>query len=852
MKRFFTFIFVSLLLTGGLSADPIKKSTALSVASNWFSQQNGNLRTSGNAKTVKNCTPVNYKGMVVYYVVEYKEGGFVIVSGDDRAKPVLGYSESNPLFSQNPVIEQWLTNYKIYVYDLVNVKQNTPATKFNQNWYRLRNNIRNSQTQRTKAVEVSPMMPDILYSQGSGWNAQCPEDTEGPSGRALVGCVATAMGQVMRFWEHPKQGRGSKTYNHSKYGSLTADFANTTYNWAAMSKSRADEHNAKLLNHCGVAVEMNYGGDGSGAYSRDVVKAFRDNFRYDPSINMIYKYNYSAANWSTKMKEELAAGRPVLYSARSTKTTNAGHLFALDGYKITDEGDYFHINWGWAGRSNGYFYLTEMVTHGGDHDWVKNNAAIINIKPLNSAPEFASITALSIAAGQEFSQIIRVSDADGDNVNVEFVSGPAWLSFAKENGEYVIKGTPNANQGGFAEVVITATDGKETTEQKLRILVKASATLVDFETNDFSQATFSFANDVQWVLTSADALSGKSAKSPKISDNQSTELSISETFGNGGAVAFEVKVSSEKNYDFLKFYIDGKEQKKWSGDVSWTAFNFAVPAGQHTLTWTYIKDPSEAHGLDGALIDNIELINNKVTPAPQTIIDFETRDFSQAAFTFADDAPWETTTAGAATGYSAKSQKIDHNQKASTSITATFGLNASVAFDRKTSSEKDYDYLQFYVDGKLIESWSGEVAWSQVSHDLTAGEHTLTWTYSKDLSVSNGSDCAWIDNIELVGTLANGRFATNNSVNATKLFQNYPNPAISTTSIDFVLGNAAQVKLEVMNLQGKVVRTLMNKSLEAGLHQTTLNTSALRKGIYICRLSIAGKIKPLTKRIMVR
>ncbi|WP_299452085.1 C10 family peptidase [uncultured Microscilla sp.] len=848
MKRLFTTLFMSLLLIGNLAADPIQKSTAVSVALNWLSSQNGNQRTTGAQKTVKSCEAVVYKGMTVYYLVSYNEGGYVIVSADDKAKPVLGYSETNPLDNsfQNPVIQNWMKNYKIYVYDLVKTQQKTRRTSYKAAWSRLTRN----ESKRIK-TEVEPMMPDILYSQGRGWNAQCPEDEKGPAGRALVGCVATAMGQVMRFWEHPRQGQGSRTYNHNTYGELSADFGNTIYNWSAMSKSTADEHNAQLLYHCGVSVRMNYSGESSGAYSRDVVTALKNYFRYDRGINMIYKSRYSAEEWGNKMKEELSEGRPVLYSARSTLTTNAGHLFALDGYEVTNEGDYFHINWGWAGRSNGYFYLTEMITHGGDHNWVESNAAIIGIKPVNAAPEFTSAPAASIAANQTFVYNVTVMDADGDDVTLELTSAPAWLTLAKENGQYVLRGTPDAGQAGAAQVVIVANDGKESVEQTFSIWIKATSKMVDFETNDFTQAAFSFTDDKQWELTQAVSMAGYGVKSLTIADNQSTEVAITETFNEGAAVAFNFKVSSERSYDFLRFFIDGEEQGKWSGDINWTSISFAVPAGEHTLTWAYTKDGSQKRGDDAAYLDNIELINPQTNPAPKTAIDFETTDFSQEAFSFSgtnNDFKWEVTQV--ATGYAAKSQTITHNEKVSMSITKTFGENGAVFFDRKVSSEGNYDFLEFYVDGQLQEKWSGNVDWSRVNFSVAAGEHTLTWTYNKDYSVSSGDDAAWVDNIELVGVNNGSDQRLTAPTTVTTLKQNFPNPAQYSTQIGFELAEAGKVKVDVLNLSGKVVTTVLNQALEAGAHRVQLNTTGLQKGIYIYRLAVAGKV--FTKTMVVK
>jgi hypothetical protein len=250
------------------------------------------------------------------------------------------------------------------------------------------------------------------------------------------------------------------------------------------------------------------------------------------------------------------------------------------------------------------------------------------------------------------------------------------------------------------------------------------------------------------------------------------------------------------------------------------------------------------------------LINPNTGQAPKTGIDFETGDFSQEAFTFSgtsNDFKWETTQTGAATGYAAKSQTITHNQKVSMSITKTFAANGAVFFDRKVSSEGNYDFLEFYIDGNLQKKWSGNVDWSRVNFDVPAGEHTLTWTYNKDYSVSNGEDAAWVDNIELINANngADQRVTVANDV-ATTLKQNFPNPAQYSTQIEFELAEAGKVTVDVLNLSGKVVATLFNQAAKAGMHQVQFNTAGLQKGIYIYRLVVVSTGKTFTKTMVVK
>ncbi len=128
--------------------------------------------------------------------------------------------------------------------------------------------------------------------------------------------------------------------------------------------------------------------------------------------------------------------------------------------------------------------------------------------------------------------------------------------------------------------------------------------------------------------------------------------------------------------------------------------------------------------------------------------DFETGDFSKFDWQQSGNQPWIVTNVDPYEGdYSAKSGAISDNQSSSMFVTMNVLSDDQISFYKKVSSESDYDYLEFYIDGVQMDEWSGEEAWSQVSYAVTAGNHTFKWTYSKDVSVLNGSDCAWIDYI---------------------------------------------------------------------------------------------------------
>jgi len=220
------------------------------------------------------------------------------------------------------------------------------------------------------------------WSQSPYYNALCP-------GGSVSGCVATAMAQIMKYWNYPAQGSGFHSYNHPNYGTLSANFGGTTYQWSSMPNSVNSSNNAvaTLMYHCGVSVDMNYSPNLSGAYvvsSASPVQhcseyAFKTYFGYESSLQGVERRHYSTSQWVQLLKAELNASRPVLYAGFGT---GGGHAFVCDGFN----GDYFHMNWGWGGLYDGYFLVDALNpdgtgTGGGTGGYNSGQQAVIGVKP---------------------------------------------------------------------------------------------------------------------------------------------------------------------------------------------------------------------------------------------------------------------------------------------------------------------------------------------------------------------------------------------------------------------------------------------------------------------------------------
>jgi len=209
--------------------------------------------------------------------------------------------------------------------------------------------------QKSASRGVAPLLIN-LWNQDSPYNMLCPVDPLGPGGHVYAGCVATAMSMVMHHWRYPNQGIGFNSYSWEEYGYIYANFGETEYIFNNMqTEMDGDMSDIALLQfHCGVAVEMMYGNDGSGAYSWNVPSAIKQHFGYSNAASFKEKENYSNTNWTNLLKEQIDLGQPMYYSGFSN---SGGHAFVCDGY---DDANLFHFNFGWSGSSNGFYTLYDV------------------------------------------------------------------------------------------------------------------------------------------------------------------------------------------------------------------------------------------------------------------------------------------------------------------------------------------------------------------------------------------------------------------------------------------------------------------------------------------------------------
>tara|TARA_Y100001970_G_scaffold290273_1_gene423306 strand:- start:1250 stop:2794 length:1545 start_codon:yes stop_codon:yes gene_type:complete len=324
---------------------------------------------------IKSINSINTKDDYVgIYIVHLNPVGFIIISGDDRAMPVLGYSFNNYIELNNlpvqlsPILDSYIEGIEYIVDNNIIIDQTNSQLL---NYYLNENNI-----SRDDSRNVIPLIT-ANWSQGGGWNDFCPNNS-------VVGCVAVAMGQVMYYWGHPNQGDGYSQYYDPDHGIIAVNFEDYNYNYNNMFDDYPTEDSQLLLYHSGVAVHMNYSPWSSGASvcweGPSAQNALDENFGYNDMITCEVKINYTDEEWKILIEDQLDRGWPIVYRGYSD---DAGHAWNIDGY----EDDYYHCNWGWGGSSNGYFYFDNL--NAGGYNFINNQAALLNIIPDNLTEPFA-------------------------------------------------------------------------------------------------------------------------------------------------------------------------------------------------------------------------------------------------------------------------------------------------------------------------------------------------------------------------------------------------------------------------------------------------------------------------------
>lgn len=492
MKKLFFTTFLSLSLMGAY-AKGVDTQTAELVAKNFHFQQQ-NLYENPirfDEIHVSHILTESRNGSDLLYICEVKDGGYIIVSADDRMSPVLAYIPEVQEWDYdktNPGLQYMLRKYSNMIEELISDKaeQNAEIAK---DWATYTTNDPTTLL-NVKNEEIGPLL-NTVWNQDYPYNYYAPAANGGSGGRCYAGCVATAMSVLMEYWRWPDHGEGETTFYSPVGGFLSADFENTYYNWDAMltsintnSEEEAILANALLQYHCGIAVQMQYSPNGSGAYSGIVPFVMNTYFRYSDDIDIVSKQDdgIPQSEWNEMIYNELSQLHVLYYAG----CDNSGcHAFNCDGYRDNNGTTYHHFNFNWSGSGNGWYVATNPGGYSSSEDIILN--AVPDTVD-NVYPQFPTGTkVLTSKVGRvtdgsgpiedyiptEAAWLIDPANAEGDSiVNVTL----SWESFQLADGDYVrVYDGDNTDAELLGEYTGTSTPGSVTSTGD-KILVAFSAT----------------------------------------------------------------------------------------------------------------------------------------------------------------------------------------------------------------------------------------------------------------------------------------------------------------------------------------------------------------------------------------
>ncbi len=346
-----------------------------------------------------------------------------------------------------------------------------------------------------------------------------------------------------------------------------------------------------------------------------------------------------------------------------------------------------------------------------------------------------------------------------------------------------------------------------------------------FETN-FAGFDWSFTGG-NWSIEPEQSYDGSSAaRSAIIGHNQSTSMSITLDSAEPGTISFWKKVSSEQNYDFLKFYIDGRLQNQWSGTSdTWNQWVYNIPAGTHTYKWEYVKDSGVSSGSDCAWIDEIVFPSSgDVAGTPEISLQTESLDFGDVLIGETRVLPFTITNSGDAV------------------LIGSVEVAAPFKVFQGNSAPANFIYVVVQPDSYLTVNLSFKPM--DVMH------------YNAEMQIQTDDP----QNPELMVELSGyGQPVANEdeiSPVITELKGNYPNPFNPSTTIAYSLKESGKVEIGIYNLKGQLVRALVSENKAAGNHIAVFdgldcNGSSLGSGVYIYRMK-AGDYAKSQKMIMLK
>ena len=470
MRKFYISLLTIVFVAIQLFAAPVDPEKALEIANDFWAK-NVSLKKNMQFKLVPaegalkaSSRTASSKENDAYYVfTEAQSNGFVIVSGDDRLNPIVGYSTSAVSGEMPPALTAWLGEYSQYVND---VRAGKVVT------------VQRNARQASAAIE--PMLV-TAWDQDEPYNNMCPILDNGK--RGYTGCGNTATAQVMRFHKWPASPIADVEWKSNITGetefcelkSHVYDWDNMLYNYKSEYSEEQGSAVALLMADLGMATQSEYQAEGTGCIDPDIAYALVHVFNYSPELTVAIRSDYTYEEYIALVRENLNNRQPIVYCGYGQDFSD-GHAFVCDGI---DENDLLHIDWGWDGAFNGYFDIASMEPNGngigGFSDrYNVGQRAIVNIKP-RAEGEVNKGGTLTLAGMTAFD---LESEEEADELNCGFEDGVAEVGVS-----FGIGNASHSDVEGYIGIGILDKDGNPARDIEFSDVIRYQRSLEEMHEN---------------------------------------------------------------------------------------------------------------------------------------------------------------------------------------------------------------------------------------------------------------------------------------------------------------------------------------------------------------------------------
>ena len=640
------------------------------------------------------------------WMVGLSPRGYIVFSSDDKLPPVVAFNNKGGISKIPETLSLMLARQAEIFQNALTVEKtrgDSAATENLELW--------NALLSRTRAESITPSsitrqpMLSTEWEQDAPFNTFCPNELTSNQ-RAVTGCVAVAVGQVMKFHEWPPVGTGTRENTDAKgdiKATIKADYS-FPYNWDSIpdaSSSLVATSDAiplaRLLMDAGTLGSADYEIDGTSAYSSSINKLLPEHLGYSSAIvygdtRKGYEGYTSQATLYSRIKKDMVEARPAIVSFD-------GHAFVADGLGTSGGQDYYHFNYGWGGLENGWYLLDDGTEVFGGKTFVIS--ATTNIIP-NAIPVFRPISVeqdSSFTLAWDFpkritAQAFRLSKSTGTRVVT-----PISDAIPGDARSFELTG-----QSGTCTYTLEAkVDGKwQAASSGVTITVKESP--APLPTIDMAKIIMNIAGEeTTATITSSTTLKSLSVTSSRPDILPDSGITIS---GRGSSRTIKFKVTGEVIGNVL---------------LNVTATDDAGnTVKQHAMLRVIQMNPLA----DAAAIATGEDISFYSSATPWFL---ETKTFNSAPSAM---------------------QSGSIGDSDSTMMLAKVTGPGIISFSWKASCEKVYDKLTFSIDGEAQDTITGRTAWLKKELYVAGnGEHYLSWDYEKDMQDSANEDCGWVDDI---------------------------------------------------------------------------------------------------------